>query len=166
MIKIVFDLSRPWVKPVLDEMGIPKDSHTGRDRFERMMEDRRSLHGLESFREIRRGWCFGEESFREELHKSITEKVGPNHQDEERRETAEVWTERVLEEALREQGLRAEELGELRTNDPKKVDLAMRLRADTTMTASWIAEKLAVTSVGHLHRLLYLKRRKAANKSQ
>ncbi len=78
------------VDRVLGEMGIPKDSHAGREWFERMMEERRSLDDPESFRQIRRGWCFGEESFREELQQSITEKVGPNHSGEERRETAEV----------------------------------------------------------------------------
>ena len=47
------------VDRVLGEMGIPKDSHAGREWFERMMEERRSLDDPESFRQIRRGWCFG-----------------------------------------------------------------------------------------------------------
>ena len=70
-----------------------------------------------------------------------------------------------MEEALREQRLRLEDLEKLRHNDPKKVSVAVRLRAETTMTASWIAEKLRMTSVGYLHRLMYLKRR-AMEKNQ
>ena len=76
-------------------MGIPKDSHAGREWFERMMEERRSLDDPESFRQIRRGWCFGEESFREELQQSITEKWGRItlvRSVEKRRKSERCWT--------------------------------------------------------------------------
>ena len=68
----------------------------------------------------------------------------------------------VFEELLQEQGLRKNDLGELPKNHPKKLQIAMRLQAQTTMTVSWIAEKLRMTSVGYLNRLLYLRRRAAA----
>ncbi len=113
----------------------------------------------ESLRQIRRGWCFGNGAFREELKQSMMERVGPNHYGEERQQTAEVRALRVLDQALREQGLRIRELKELRQNDPKKVSIAMRLRAETTLAASWIAEKLGMSSTGYLNRLLYLKRK-------
>ena len=116
----------------------------------------------ESFRQIRRGWCFGDRTFREELKASMTEKMGPNHYGEERGETAEVRALGVFEEVLKEQGLCNNELDGLPKNHPKKLQVAMRLRAQTTMTASWIAEKLGMTSVGYLNRLLYLSRRAAA----
>ena len=150
------------VDRVLGEMGIGKDSQAGRKRFERMMEERRSMDDPESFRQIRRGWCFGDRSFREELKASMTEKMGPNHYGEERGETAEVRALGVFEKALQEQGLRKSDFGGLPKNHPKKVQIAMRLQAQTTMTASWIAQKLGMTSVGYLNRLLYLRRRAAA----
>ena len=146
------------VDRVLGEMGIPKDSRFGRERFERMMEERRGVDEPELFSQIRRGWCFGEKSFRDELRQSMTEKVGPNHYGGERRESAEVRAVRVLKEALGEQGIREADLGKLRANDSRKVRVAMRLRAETTMTASWIAEKLSISSVGYLSRLLYLRK--------
>ena len=92
----------------------------------------------------------------------MARKVRVEYYGEERGETAEVRALRVFEEVLQEQRLRKNDLGELPKNHPKKLQIAMRLRAQTTMTASWIAEKLGMTSVGYLNRLLYLRRRAAA----
>ena len=43
--------------------------------------------------------------------------------------------------------------------DPVKVDLAARLRVETTMTAGWIAERLAMGTRGYLNHLLYRRRK-------
>ncbi len=40
-----------------------------------------------------------------------------------------------------------------------KVDLAARLRAETTMTVGWIAERLAMGTRGYLNHLLYRRRK-------
>ena len=40
---------------------------------------------------------------------------------------------------------------------PFKVDLAAKLRAETTVSVSWIAQRLAMGTRGHLAHLLYLK---------
>ena len=40
-----------------------------------------------------------------------------------------------------------------------KVALAARLRAETTMTAGWIAERLGMGTRGYLNHLLYRKRK-------
>ena len=64
-----------------------------------------------------------------------------------------------MKKAMRDEGLGGEELGELPAKDPRKIEIAMRLRTETMMTASWIANKLQITSVGYLNRLLYLKRK-------
>ena len=37
--------------------------------------------------------------------------------------------------------------------------LAARLRAETTLTVRWIAERLAMGTRGHLNQLLYRKRK-------
>jgi hypothetical protein len=42
----------------------------------------------------------------------------------------------------------------------------MRLPTRTTMTASWIAEKLPMSSVGYLNRLLCLGRKPSAEANQ
>lgn len=43
--------------------------------------------------------------------------------------------------------------------DPEKVALAARLRAETTMTVVWIAERLGMGTRGYLNHLLYLRRK-------
>ena len=43
----------------------------------------------EEFTPIRRGWCLGEETFREELLTQMSERVGAEHYGEERAKTAE-----------------------------------------------------------------------------
>ena len=45
--------------------------------------------------------------------------------------------------------------------DPAKVTLAARLRAETTMTVGWIAERLGMGSRGYLNHLLYRQKKSA-----
>ena len=47
-------------------------------------------------------------------------------------------------------------------DDAVKEAVAARLRAETTMTVGWIAERLAMGTHGHLNLLLY-RRRKSGN---
>ena len=47
------------VERLFGEMGIPKDSTAGRQRFERAMEERRNQAMEKEFKGIRRGWCLG-----------------------------------------------------------------------------------------------------------
>ena len=53
------------------------------------MEERRGTEEGEEFKPIRRGWCLGEEKFREELLTQMSERMGAEHYGEERAETAE-----------------------------------------------------------------------------
>jgi hypothetical protein len=46
--------------------------------------------------------------------------------------------------------------------DPIKGALAARLRAETTMTVGWIAERLAMGTRGYLNHLLYRPRKLGA----
>ena len=58
------------------EWGIPEDSPAGRQRLERALEERRGAEEGEEFKPIRRGWCLGEEKFREELLTQMSERMG------------------------------------------------------------------------------------------
>ena len=44
-------------------------------------------------------------------------------------------------------------------DDAEKVAVAARLRAETTMTVGWIAERLGMGTRGHLNQLLYRRRK-------
>ena len=61
---------------MLGAWGIPEDSSAGRQRLEQALEERRGLAEGEEFKPIRRGWCLGEEKFREELLTQMIERMG------------------------------------------------------------------------------------------
>jgi hypothetical protein len=64
------------VDRLLGEWGMPEDSPAGRQRLEQALEERRGTEEGEEFQPIRRGWCLGEEKFREELLTQMSEQMG------------------------------------------------------------------------------------------
>ena len=157
--------NRPaWLRVdrLLGAWGIPEDSPAGRQRFERALEERRGAEEGEEFKPIRRGWCLGEEKFREELLTQMSERMGAEHYGEERAETAETLAELIIAEELKRWRWQEAELKTRPKGDPVKVDLAARLRAETTMTVGWIAERLAMGTRGYLNHLLYRRRKLGA----
>jgi hypothetical protein len=58
-----------WVRVdrLLGELHIPKDSVAGREELENYLEVRRAQEDDGELRNIRRGWCLGGETFRQEL---------------------------------------------------------------------------------------------------
>ena len=89
------------VDRLLGEWGIPKDSPAGRRQLEQALEARRGAEEGEEFKPIRRGWCLGEETFRQELLAQMSERMGAEHYGEERAETAEAKAERIIAEELK-----------------------------------------------------------------
>jgi hypothetical protein len=88
----------------------------------------------DEFKAIRRGWCLGGETFRKEL----LESVGADA----RRETAEEKARRILPEELDALGWDGAALGQHPKGDARKVRIARRVRAETSVTLKWIAEHL------------------------
>jgi REP element-mobilizing transposase RayT len=147
------------VDRLLGEWGIPKDSPSGRQRLERALEERRGLEEGDEFKPIRRGWCLGEEKFRQELLTQMSERMGAEHYGEERAETAEALAELIIAEELKLGRWQEADLKTRPKGDSVKVALAARLRAETTMTVGWIAERLAMGTRGYLNHLLYRRRK-------
>jgi len=133
-----------WIRVdrLLGEMRIPKDSAAGRREFERQMEERRRLDHPEGMKQMRRGWYLGDEEFRRELLAQMDGKMGRHHSGPERRESAEQKAERILHEELKRRGWDPMELKRRRKGDPGKVQVARRLRKETTMPWQWIATAL------------------------
>jgi hypothetical protein len=147
------------VDRLLGAWGISEDSPAGLQRLERSLEERRGLEEGEEFKPIRRGWCLGEETFREELLTQMSERMGAEHYGEERAETAEALAELIIAEELKRGRWQEAELKTRPKGDSVKVALAARLRAETTMTVGWIAERLAMGTRGYLNHLLYRRRK-------
>ena len=147
------------VDRLLGAWGIPEDSPVGRQRLEWALEERRGAEEGEGFKPIRRGWCLGEETFREELLTQMSERVGAEHYGEERAETAETLAELIIAEELKRWRLQEADLKTRLKGDSVKVALAARLQAETTMTVGWIAERLAMGTRVYLNHLLYRRRK-------
>ena len=94
------------------------------------------------------------------LHISIS-RTDPfsEHYGEERAETAEALAERIIAEELKRGRWQEADLKTRPKGDPVKLALAARLRAETTMTVGWIAERLAMGTRGYLNHLLYRRRK-------
>ena len=74
-------------------------------------------------------------------------------------ETAEALAERIIVEELKLGRWQEADLKTRLKGDSVKVALAARLRAETTMTVGWIAERLAMGTRGYLNHLLYRRRK-------
>ena len=117
-------------------VGHPRDSPAGRQRLEWALEERRGTEEGEEFKPIRRGWCLGEEKFREELLTQMSERMGAEHYGEERAETAEALAELIIAEELKLGRWQEADLKTRPKGDSVKVALAARLRSETTMTVA------------------------------
>ena len=147
------------VDRLLGESGIPKDSPAGRKEFRRQMEARRWEGFPEEWKKIRRGWYLGDKAFRKDLLKQAQERMGEYHSGEERSETDVEKAERMVEEALGKMKWDESELARRKKGDLGKVRLARRLRAETTMTLKWIAERLKMGTWTHVaNRLHHVKK--------
>jgi len=147
------------VDRLLGAWGISEDSPAGRRRLEQALEERCGAEEGEEFKPIRRGWCLGEEKFREELLTQMSERMGAEHYGQERAETAETLAELIIAAELKRGRWQEADLKTRPKGDSVQVALAARLRAEKTMTVGWIAERLAMGTRGYLNHLLYRRRK-------
>ncbi len=122
------------VDRLLGEMGIPRDSAAGRRQFESNMDRRRGQESGQPLKALERGWCMGDETFRQELLAQAEGKFGANHYGGQRQESSEEKARRIVAEELRLLGWKPGELEKRLKADPAKVGIARRLRGETTVT--------------------------------
>ncbi len=147
------------VDRIFGECGKLKDSAAGRNEFEQRLEVRRAQETDEEFAPVRRGWCFGNEHFREELLAQVEGGAGEYHYGSEIQEAAESKAGRIIAEELRRSLWTEAELALRRKGDPGKIQIARRLREETTVTLQWIAARLHMGTKTHVSHLLYWNRR-------
>ncbi len=149
------------VDRLLGEHGIPEDSIAGRRLFEGRMEARRAEADLEAeWKPLERGWYLGPAEFKAKLLERMEGKLGEHHSGELRRESAEAKAERIVAEELKRRKWDWGELKARRKGDPAKLEIAARLRRETTLTIRQIAERLYLGSWKSLNNLLYLRSRR------
>jgi len=143
------------VDRLLGEYRIPQDSAAGRRVLTEALEARRAAEAGSDYQGIRRGWCLGDKSFRKELFEQMSGQLGAEHYGEERLETAAEKAEGiVMAELKRINWDEAEPAGRAK-GDLIKVKLAARLRAETLVTVSWIAQRLQMGTAGYVTNRLY-----------
>jgi putative transposase len=154
-------LKKPGQRPawlrvdrLLGEKRIPRDSAAGREEFARQMERRRREELGSEFKPVERGWCLGSETFRAELLAAGGERVGASHYGAERQEIGAARSERLVKAGLAALGWTEKELSAKAKGDKGKVKLARQLRAETTMTLRWIADRLHMGSWTYVSNLL------------
>ena len=150
------------VDRLFGEWRIPKDSVAGRRQFAQRMQARRQEDTAKEFKPVERGWCLGDEEFRQELLEQVKRSPGPSHFGEAVQEAVEVQAERLVASGLQRLGWTEQELQAKRKGHPGKVALARRLRTHTTMPMSWVAQRLSMGSRGYLAWLLGQRKRAAA----
>ncbi len=129
--------------------------------FAQCLEHRRLQEDPKTdWKAVERGWFLGDKHFKEELLAQMHEKRG-DHYGPELREADLAHAERLLQEELSRRGWTEAELGRRRKGDPGKVELAGLLRAHTTMTLKWIAQRLQMGAWTHVSNCLVQLRRKA-----
>jgi hypothetical protein len=145
------------VDRLLGEHGIQKDTAEGRAAFEERMEGRRRERSDESeWKPVERGWCLGSEAFRAKLLERMEPHLGEHHSGRLRQESAQAKAERIIAESLKGLKWKEAELKGRPKGDRAKVELAWRLRRETTLTIRQIAERLSMGSWKSLNNKLYL----------
>jgi len=143
------------VDRLLGEWGIQWDQPGAGRQFSAVMEARRRAELEQEFNPVRRGWCVGSQQFRKEMLEHIELQRGKWHYGQELCEAAEAKAERLIKQALQSEQITEEHLANWRKGHPFKIRLAAKLRAETTVTVSWLAERLNMGTRGHLAHLLF-----------
>jgi putative transposase len=149
------------VDRLLAEHGIRADNRQGRLQLSAQMEARRregTGDEEQQYDEIRQGWRFGSKEFIARMLDRIEEWRGaaelPPSGGRMVAESMEQRAGRLILEELEGAGWDEERLTRERKGDPVKVRIARRLRAETTMTLQWIADRLSMGAWTYVSNLL------------
>ena len=134
-----------WIRVdrLLGEHGLQQDTAAARQEFELRTEARRLEVGdQEALKALRRGWCLGSEQFKQQKLEELDGQVGQHHFGQMRLEVAQAKAERIITEALGQFGWQETDLVSRRKRDPGKLQIAVRLRKETTLSVKQIAARL------------------------
>ncbi|MGI8437499.1 MAG: hypothetical protein ACR2NX_11435 [Chthoniobacterales bacterium] len=104
---------------------------------------------------MRSGWRVGAEDFLDRLLGKWEGKMGEHHGGRERSETEIERARRLIGSELARAGCSVEQLAKERKGAAVKVEIARRLREETTVPLKWIAAELRMGTWTHLNRLLH-----------
>lgn len=161
------DLDRrdSWLRTdrVLGALGIA-DDRRGRKQFLEYMQRRvvewiggeASVDAEKTRQSICRGWCYGDEEFRERMEQLVDRRV----EEYDRRSYSghqvtshdERMAERILDQCLRAFGIIPEDLAVMAKGDSRKKVMAWAIRRRTCVRNDWIANRLCMGRGSNLSR--------------
>lgn len=146
------------VDRLLGEYDVKPGDRAGSRRMESTVEDRRKAEDKVGGKLIR-GWRYGSEEFADKMQALAAQKrrAGRNHAVS--REPSDRRAREVVRGELSRRGWGAAELKRRAKGDPEKAAIALVLKRETSATSQWIADRLAMGSVGNLNRCLVEARR-------
>jgi REP element-mobilizing transposase RayT len=154
--------ARPsWLRVdrVLGEHGIQNDTLKGRREFSRRIETQRYDRNMRDCDLLLTGWRFGSEDFISRLADQVMVRTEEDHTRVVRQENDAEKAHRLITEKLSSVGWNRERLNREHKGHPVKVQLAQKLRNETTLSMKWIAAELSMGSWGYLNQLLRKTRR-------
>lgn len=138
---------------VLESAGL-SDSPQGRKAYRGLM-DMRVLEMSQShepwlidegWRKIRHGWCFGEETFRQQMKNRLSGVLGGKKKEsftgEEIRTHNQEEAERLIQLGMKALGIGEPDWDEMKKACPEKVAVAWLIRRHTSVRPQWIKERL------------------------
>ena len=138
------------------------DDRSGRERYRRYMQKRiLELASSETpwdvdeqWAKIRRGWCFGEDGFRDQMLKTLDGVMDGKRRDsyagEATRMHDDIEAERLASVGQDRLGLSASDLPSLKKSDSRKKVIAWLIRKRTSVKNEWISNRLRMGSVTKL----------------
>ena len=143
-----------WLKYVDDE-ELSSDPPGKRAALEARLEDLHHRQAVTRDESIN-SWCVGTEAFQRSIAQELLHpRIGRHHFGPELRLAAKSNAEQIVTEELLRLGWTSSELEYRKKGDREKLRIAMRLRAETTVTRAWIADRLRMGAPTYLAHLLY-----------
>lgn len=151
------------VARTLGSAGLPDDT-AGRSKYRQIMQKRVQEIVLSSdpygtderWADIRRGWCFGSDDFRDRMVESLDGvldgKRRTSFAGDQTRQHDTLKAERLVVAGLKNLGLKESDLKTLRKGDPRKKVIAWSVRKNTSVRNDWIAERLIMGTSSNLPR--------------
>ncbi|PAW78004.1 MAG: hypothetical protein B9S32_08895 [Verrucomicrobia bacterium Tous-C9LFEB] len=132
--------------------GMP-DTLAGRKHMGERLE---ALRGktLEAEKQLTRGWQVGDDLHRQQLLQQIEGKTRKAHPSLHRQHDVQAQAEAIVSEEIKKRRWTSEELVSRRKSDKDKIKVAQRLRRETTVTVSWIAQRLQMGTANSLSTVL------------
>ena len=139
-----------------DALGLSLFEEATRFRVKQVFGSSNPSEFDEEWNRIRRGWAYGDDSFKRSLQTSIADRtighVRNSYSGEAIRTHDQHAAEQLLKKGLSTLGITADDLPSMRKSDPRKKAIAWLIRVNTSVRNQWISEKLYMGTPTNLSR--------------